>query len=478
MLPLTPANNYTQTIIFCGGSDMPDASWGDYNFPAINTWDYPASADCQLMTPEPVDGSQPQYVQDDDLPGGGRTMGQFILLPDGTALIVNGGLNGTAGYAQATGQTPTFGQMGFGESLASGPQLTPAIYDPTKPAGSRWSQSGLSAAKFPRLYHSSAILLPDASVLIAGSNPNVDVNTSTVFPTTYTAERFYPPYFSASTRPVPTGVPTNISYGGPYFNITVPSSSYTGSANDAAGNTTVMLMRPGFTTHAMNMGQRAVQLNNTYSVNNDGSYVLHVSQAPNNPNLLTPGPVFVFVVVKGIPSNGTYAIVGNGQIGTQPTADMAPLPAIVRLDNVSGSGNGNSSGSGSGSDTSSSSSHTGVIVGGIVAALAVLGIAGAVVGICLQRRRRANATSANQAAQSRYAGGTAGMRQFGGGAAGRGSEGDFVPLQHADAWNASTTSLNGPTTPYKDAAPGRGTPEYNPYESREQVHGGGRGGGF
>ncbi len=150
-------------------------------------------------------------------------MGQFILLPDGTMLIVNGGINGTAGYAQATGQTPTFGQMAFGESLASGPQLTPAIYDPTKSSGERWSQSGLSAASFPRLYHSSAILLPDGSVLIAGSNPNVDVNTSTVFPTTYTAEKFYPPYFSATTRPVPQGVPTNLSYGGPYFKHNCPS---------------------------------------------------------------------------------------------------------------------------------------------------------------------------------------------------------------------------------------------------------------
>ncbi|KLO09513.1 glyoxal oxidase [Schizopora paradoxa] len=482
MMPLTPANNYTQTILFCGGSDMPDASWGDYSFPAINTWDYPASADCQQMTPEPADGSQPQYVQDDDLPGGGRTMGQFILLPDGTMLIVNGGLNGTAGYAQATGQTPTFGQMGFGESLASGPQLTPAIYDPRKPSGSRWSQAGLSTAQFPRLYHSSAILLPDASVLIAGSNPNVDVNTSTVFPTTYTAEKFYPPYF-ASTRPVPQGVPTNISYGGPYFNVTVPASSYSGNANDAASNTTVMLMRPGFTTHAMNMGQRALQLNNTYTVNSDGSYVLHVSQAPNNPNILTPGPVFVFVVVKGIPSNGTLAIVGNGQIGTQPTADMAALPDPVRLDNVSGSGTGSSGGSGSSSSSSSgSSSHTGVIVGGIVAALAVLGVAGAVVGICLQRRRRAAASSnssssKNAAAQARYAGAAGGAGMAGMGmrqAAGRGSEGDFVPLQHADAWNASTASLNGGgmTTPYKDAgsptpgAGGRG--DYDPYYEREQ----------
>ena len=101
------------------------------------------------------------------------------------------------------------------------------------------------------------MLLPDASVLIAGSNPNIDVNTSTVFPTTYTAKILYPPpYFSASVRPHPTGLPSTLTYGGSYFNITVPSSSYSGAANAAASNTTVVLTRGGFTTHAMNMGRR------------------------------------------------------------------------------------------------------------------------------------------------------------------------------------------------------------------------------
>jgi hypothetical protein len=107
MLPLTPANDYQQTILFCGGSDMPDQAWGNYSFPFINTWDYPASRDCQRITPEPSDGSAPAYAQDDDLLDS-RTMGQFILLPDGKILIVNGGLNGTAGYASATGQTPSY----------------------------------------------------------------------------------------------------------------------------------------------------------------------------------------------------------------------------------------------------------------------------------------------------------------------------------------------------------------------------------
>ena len=117
-----------------------------------------------------------------------RTMGQFISLPDGTLLVVNGGRNGTAGYcnAQVTGQTPCFNLMPYGEFLAVG---TSAIYNPNMPSGSRWSNAGLGSSSIARLYHSSAMLLPDASVLIAGSNPNIDVN---VTPTTYTAEIFYP----------------------------------------------------------------------------------------------------------------------------------------------------------------------------------------------------------------------------------------------------------------------------------------------
>jgi hypothetical protein len=67
----------------------------------------------------------------------GRTMGQFIILPDGKVLVVNGGLNGTAGYATSTLVNPDMTTMPWGMSLASGPVLTPAIYDPNAPAGSR-----------------------------------------------------------------------------------------------------------------------------------------------------------------------------------------------------------------------------------------------------------------------------------------------------------------------------------------------------
>lgn len=383
MLPMTPANNYSQTVLFCGGSDMPNDGWGNYSWPFMNTWEYPASAKCHRLEPEPQDGSAPQYVEDDSFIGTGRTMSQFILLPDGTMFLVNGGQNGTAGYSAQTLITPP-DQKPYGLSLASGPVGQPAIYNPNKPAGQRWSNDGLATSQTPRLYHSSAILLPDASVLIAGSNPNVDVNLTTVFPTTYQAEVFYPPYFSAPQRPIPSGVPNTISYGGPSFDITVPASSYSGSANDAASNTTVVIIRSGFTTHAMNMGQRFLQLNSTYTVNSDGSISLHVAQAPPNPNLFTPGPAFLYVVVNGIPSNGTYVIVGSGNIGTQPVSTAAELPAPQGLDNAQGTGQSNnasgSNGNGSGNDTSgnqaSGASHTGPIIGGIIGAIAIVGILG------------------------------------------------------------------------------------------------------
>ncbi|KAJ7784693.1 putative copper radical oxidase [Mycena metata] len=372
--------------------NMPDASWGDYSFPAINTWDYPASKDCQRITPEPAGGAAAAYVQDDSMLES-RTMGQFIILPTGKLLMVNGGNNGTAGYATATGQTANFADMPFAMSLASGPVGTPAIYDPDAPAGSRWSNAGLQSSSIARLYHSSALLLPDASVLIAGSNPNVDVNISSAvtFPTQYKAEIFYPPYFSASTRPVPSGIPSTISYGGTGFDVTIPSSSYSGNSTDAAANTTVALLRPGWTTHAMNMGQRYMQLNNTYTVNKDASITLHVSQAHPNANLFQPGPAWVYVVVNGIPSNGTAVIVGSGSVGTQPSSPAALLPDSVTLASASGSGSDSSTGSSSASSsTASSTSHTGAIVGGAIGGLVILGLIGAGAAFWIARRKRAS----------------------------------------------------------------------------------------
>lgn len=385
-------------------------------------------------------------------------MGQFIILPDGKMLVVNGGNKGTAGYADKTGQVALYGDMPFGMSLAADPVGTPAIYDPKADKGKRWSNSGFATSNIARLYHSSALLLPDASVMIAGSNPNVDVNTTTVYPTEYRAEIFYPPYFSATTRPNPSGIPQTLGYGGDPFDIKIPSNSYSGESNKAAEEAIVAVIRPGWTTHGMNMGQRFLQLQHSYTVNDDGSLVLHTAQMPPNANIFQPGPAFVYVTINGVPSNGSYVIVGSGKIEQQQMNDASTLATSQGKDGVTGSADSSSTGSNGSSNTTSNSSSpsTGVIVGAVVGGLAVLGILGAIVGICISRRRRA-ASRQTIAPSSEYK-----MNNVGGGAAAGGMMGaggpyaqrqappGFAPVYDRDYYSQSDVNLASPHTAYRD----------------------------
>lgn len=82
MLPLTPANNWTATMVFCGGSDLTPKQWTD-GTPKVS---YPADASCVTMTPD-VDV---KWKTIDSLPDSGRVMGNMILLPDGKIFMVNG----------------------------------------------------------------------------------------------------------------------------------------------------------------------------------------------------------------------------------------------------------------------------------------------------------------------------------------------------------------------------------------------------
>jgi hypothetical protein len=308
MLPLTSANNWTATIMFCGGTNLQPDQWvTTTNIAAIA-----AEASCVKLTPD----QSPSYVKEDPLPEG-RTMGNLILLPDGRVFCLNGAARGTAGYGNTT--------WALGQSFGDGPLLNPIIYDPKAPAGNRWSRDGLSPSTVPRMYHSTATLLPDGSILVSGSNPNSDYNINAQYPTEYRVEKYYPSYYNQR-RPQPRGLLTQLSYGGGYFNVTLTADDLFGNVNNA-GSASVVIMRLGFSTHTMNMGQRSLTLDSTWTGNSDGSAVLHVSQLPPNPAIFPPGPAFAFVVVNGVPSTGVQVMLGSGQLGQQPVLPVSHLPA-------------------------------------------------------------------------------------------------------------------------------------------------------
>ncbi|KAG8934033.1 hypothetical protein FRC01_005494 [Tulasnella sp. 417] len=324
MLPMTPANNWTATMVFCGGTDLQPNQWRK-----TVVVDVPASASCVRISPDVTN----TFEEDDDLPDG-RVMGNFILLPNGKVFLANGVNKGVAGYGNDS--------WAVGHSYADSPLLQPLMYDPDAPLGSRFSADGLSPSTVPRLYHSSATLLPDGSVFISGSNPNPDVTTTDKWSTEWRVERFYPAYYSEH-RPEYSGLPEKLGYGGPYFNLTLASSELGTDPASSLGSTKVVLMRFGFSTHAINFGQKYVQLNNTYTINSDGTATLHVSQVPPNPAILAPGPAWFFVVVNGIPSMGQEVMVGSGKIEIQNFTQPASLPGVFAAQQQAGSSTGTSS---------------------------------------------------------------------------------------------------------------------------------------
>ncbi len=181
--------------------------------------------------------------------------------------------------------------------------LTPAypaeMYDPV--AGT-WTV--MASQRTRRGYHSSALLLPDGRVLWAGANGN------------YTAEVYSPPYLFRGARPVIGSAPGAVPHSG-----TMSIGSL-----DAASIASVVLMRPGVSTHAINIEQRYVPL----AFSQTGASTL-VATAPIDQNVAPPGYYMLFLVnTSGVPSVARWVRLGAIAGGNQrPVVDAGPGSTII-----------------------------------------------------------------------------------------------------------------------------------------------------
>jgi galactose oxidase-like protein/starch binding protein with CBM20 domain/Kelch motif protein len=210
-----------------------------------------------------------------------RRMHTATVLPDGNVLV--------------TGGTSA---PGFND--ASGAVLEPELWDPST---NRWTQ--LAPMSTRRIYHSIALLLPDARVLVAGGG--LPFGTGSVPDTDHPDAQIYePPYLFKGPRPEVTNAPGEITHG----------STFTVETPDAARIAKVTLIRLGSVTHAYNHNQRALALEFTR-----GKSTLDIT-LPANRNLAPAGHYMLFLVDdRGVPSVAPIVHV---------TTDMCDVDVTVR----------------------------------------------------------------------------------------------------------------------------------------------------
>jgi hypothetical protein len=240
LLPLTPANNYRPKVMIMGGYSPATATTEIIDLGAANpTWQNGPGM------------SQPRIEMN------------AVILPNGKVLAVGGSTND--------------------EDVVTA-SLNADLYDP---ATNTFSSAGTNA--YARLYHSLALLLPDATVWLAGGNPSRGSYEQRM-------EIYKPSYLFQSngapaTRPTISSAPSSISLG----------SQFTVQSPDAANISSVVLVRNGAVTHSFNADQRLVGMSFTAGVG-----VLTVT-APPNYNIAPPGYYMLFLVnTSGVPSVASF----------------------------------------------------------------------------------------------------------------------------------------------------------------------------
>ena len=181
-------------------------------------------------------------------------------------------------------------------NAATGVAYTSEIFNPAG-AGS-WS-TGPTATRM-RLYHSTSLLLPDASVItMGGGTPGPETNLN--------AEIYYPPYlFKADGTPAVRPTITTATA------VTDPGMPLSIETPDAVSR--VSLVKTGSVTHSDDMDQRFLDLPFTQS----GGTV--TATLPTNVNRTPPGYYMIFVVnAAGVPSEAKFVKINVAGTTPPPT---------------------------------------------------------------------------------------------------------------------------------------------------------------
>jgi hypothetical protein len=158
---------------------------------------------------------------------------------------------------------------------------TAELWNPTT---GQWT-AGAAATK-PRLYHSIALLLPDATVLTGAGGAPGPINE-------LNSEIYYPPYLylndgsgNPAPRPTLVSAPTTATVG----------QAVTATVGPSDAISRVTFVRTGSMTHSTNVDQRFINVPFTQS----GATV--TATLPSNPNVMLPGYYMMFVHQNGVPS--------------------------------------------------------------------------------------------------------------------------------------------------------------------------------
>ncbi|XP_057787932.1 aldehyde oxidase GLOX-like [Salvia miltiorrhiza] len=279
LLPLDHADHFLKAeVMICGGAAagaVPAARRGRF---------LPGLSSCGRMT---ITGNNHKWKME-QMPGA-RLMHNMIILPNGNVLIINGAGSGCAG-----------------KNSAARPALQPYLYKPKKQLGRRFSL--LKPSKIARMYHSSAILLPDGKILVAGGNPNNRyVFKNVAHPTELRLQAFTPGNMEAAfddRRPSNVSVEHDggVAYGGEFSVRFMMRKRAWHSARDVV----FTAYASPFNTHSISMDQRLLVLrckNVTVAVGGAGKQLLNaVVEAPPSAKVAPAGYYMMSVVYNGVPS--------------------------------------------------------------------------------------------------------------------------------------------------------------------------------